>query len=74
MNQSLATQIADIAADSPLSYEQMNQYKREGRLGAVLLAMTPKERIGAAAEVALRMGKSLSHVQFIFSRVMDEAA
>ena len=65
---------SDLAADSPLSYEQLHAAKQAGTLGQTLAALTPAQRVAAAAVVAERRGRSVSHVLEVFAKVMGEAA
>lgn len=57
------TIVNDLAADSPHSYDELRAAYRAGTLGALLLPLTPKERVGAAAVIAERTGWELSRVQ-----------
>lgn len=62
----------DLAADSPLTYEQLHAAHKAGTLGAQLAALTPIQRVGAAAVVAERMGRDVSNVMFMFGREIEK--
>lgn len=64
--------IADLAADSPLSYEQLHAAHKAGTLGATLAGLTSIQRVGVAAVVAERMGRDVSNVLFTFGREIEK--
>lgn len=64
----------DFAADSPLTYEQLATANKARTLVAVLVRLTPQQRVAAAAVVAERRGISISDALGAFGRLMDEAA
>lgn len=69
----LTEAVADLAADSPLSYAELAELNRGRGLAARLAEMSPRERIGAAAVLAEATGRELSKVLELFARLMDGA-
>lgn len=63
----------DFASDAPLSYDDLAAAHREGRLLALLAAMTPRQRVGSAALIAERRGLSVGEVLRRFARAQAEA-
>lgn len=70
----MSTTIADLAANSPLTYAELSAANHNRTLVTVLAALTPAQRVGAAAVVAERRGCSISHALEVFGRLADEAA
>jgi len=64
----------DLAADSPLSYAELRAANVDRTLAARLAAMTPRERVGAAALVADVMGRDLSNVLAVFGALIEAEA
>ena len=70
----MSTIISDLAADSPYTYEQLRDANKARTLAALLVLLTPQQRIGAAAVIAERRGVSISDALELFGRLTDEAA
>lgn len=66
------TTIADLAADSPLTYAQLAAANKARTLVTLLAGLTPAQRIGAAAVIAERRGVSISDALVLFGRLADE--
>lgn len=64
----------DLAADSPMTYDELRELNARRALAPALAAMTPRERIGAAALVAEATGRDVSTVLARFHRLVEEAA
>jgi hypothetical protein len=65
------TSTADLADDSPLTYAQIRDAQRTGTLRAQLIAMTPRERVGAAVVCALRTNQPVSRYLVVFNNLMQ---
>lgn len=68
------TTIADLAANSPLTYAELSAANKARTLVTVLAELTPAQRVGAAAVVAERRGCSVGEALAVFGRLADEAA
>lgn len=68
----MTTDAYDLAAAAPLSYADLAAAHRAGTLTATLAAMTPRERLGCYAEIALATGKTVGEVQRRAERLAAE--
>jgi hypothetical protein len=64
---------ADLAADSPLSLDELRAANAARTLAGLLAAMTPKQRLGAAALLAESTGRDVSSLLALFGRLVEEA-
>ena len=64
--------VSDLADDSPYTYAQINEARRLGILGGLLMDATPKQRVGMAAVCSERTGKPVSRYQVIFNSLIVE--
>lgn len=68
-----STTVSDLAGACPLSYAELAELNRAGALAARLAAMTPRERVGAAAVVAEATGREMTSILDRFARLIAEA-
>lgn len=68
-----STTLADLADASPLTLDELRGLNVARQLPQRLAAMTPRQRVGAAAVLALATGRDLSTLLDLFTRLVVEA-